>query len=166
MYYRQDPRMNGIGFFGRRKVVPKALVGVTMIVLSIFGLSTEAFAAQPRGGPYAPENYSTFVKGWVDMDANCPGIACHTYMKVERSSYRGWQFVAGGWISGRWGWSSMTGTKLSGCYDYRTVVEVYTDVAGGYGSGINVGPVGYTSSGTKIYRFKNSYFSSSTRACM
>ncbi len=90
---------------------------------------TMAGTAQAIGveGPWAPEDKGSYVQGWTNVyDAACPSSGvCHTYIKIERGSWRGWQFVNGGWISGKQGWQSMDGNKSRGCYDYRTVVEVY-----------------------------------------
>jgi hypothetical protein len=108
----------------RLRVILACSVAIGLAAVAV----TTATAGQPVGGPYAPKISGGTVTGWVNMDGTCAGAYCDTYMKIERSSWSGWRYVSGGWISRRSGWISMSGAKLSGTYDYRTVVEDYVTV--------------------------------------
>jgi hypothetical protein len=89
-------------------------------------------------------------------------------MKIERSSYRGWQFVSGNWVSYN-GWNSVSANLLSGCYDYRTTVMSYNDVLTSQGASANLGKkgaeIGVSRNGEKITRFEKEWNSGSKRLC-
>lgn len=125
-----------------------------------------ASADQPKGGPYAPVSKPGYIEAWVDMNASCPGLACHTYFKIERSTYSGYRHMNGGWISGRPGWQKLITYKEKGCYNYRSVVESYIDApvnSGSIGASGGVFQGSYNVNGMKRYYFK--YPSSTTRIC-
>lgn len=152
----------------------KAVAGASTVLALAGGITATsvvinpiaASADQPKGGPYAPENHRGYIQAWVDMNASCPGYACHTYFKIERSSYSGYRWMNGGWISGRSGWQDLITYKEKGCYNYRSVVESYID------SPVTLGSLGvsarglqatYNVNGMKRYYFK--YTSGTTRIC-
>ncbi len=62
------------------------------------------------------------------------------------------------------GWNSIKGAALRLC-PYRTMVDFYNDVAGSYGSGVNIGHVGFNSNGTKVYRYRNTWSSGWVELC-
>lgn len=73
-------------------------------------------------------------------------------------------FVNGWWANAN-GWNSITGTLNPGCYNYRTTTDSYNDVAGSWSAGVNIGQVGVTAGGTKIYRYRTTWSSGWVRIC-
>jgi hypothetical protein len=129
-------------------------------------IDSPAHAAAYPKNVYSPEIVPPTwnIRGWADLNLDCSGTyGCWNYMKIERSRWYGPEFMSGGWVGG--GWQSATATLQSGCWDYRTTAESYNDVAGSYGSGVNIGPVGVSANGTTIYRFKTSWSSGWKRWC-
>ena len=120
-----------------------------------------AGAAAYTKAVYAPNSVSsgTVLKSDADLSRDCAGtFGCSNYMKIERKRAWGIQFVGGGWVNNS-GRNSIQVAKPYGCFNYRTTVDSYNDVAGSYGSGVNVGPIGFSSNGTKIYRYKTTWSS-------
>ncbi|WP_285320739.1 hypothetical protein [Pseudarthrobacter sp. lyk4-40-TYG-27] len=115
---------------------------------------------------YAPNKVnSTTAEGWANLSRDCSGTyGCWSYMKIEKREWWGWSYRGGGWVNNN-GWNSIRGELTAGCGDYRTTVDSYNDVAGGYGSGANIGPVGASSNGTRIYRYKTTWSSGTNRLC-
>lgn len=143
-----------------------ALLLLASVLLSVFTAAAPADAAAFTYGVYAPNKInSTQVQGWANVSRDCSGTyGCYNYIKIERSNWYGASFQNGWWANAN-GWNSITATMTPGCYGYRTVVDSYNDVAGSYGSGVNVGPVGTTSNGTKIYRFRTTWTSGWAQRC-
>lgn len=105
------------------------------------------------------------LRGWAKLSRDCSGTyGCSNYIKIERQRAWGVQFVGGWWATAN-GWNSITAGLPRGCFDYRTTVDSYNDVAGSSGGGVNVGPVGVSSNGTKIYRYRNTWSSGFSRIC-
>ncbi|HSX14942.1 MAG TPA: hypothetical protein VLE72_03510 [Candidatus Saccharimonadales bacterium] len=112
---------------------------------------------------YTPDNHSTYVQGWANINTSCPYYQCQVYLKIERSSYSGWRYLNGNWVNWRNSWVSMTAGKLRGCYNYRTTIEIYEWSIGPIGGGVNIGPVGVNASGQTIYDYKFGPWSSGYR---
>ena len=158
-----------ITFMSQRFFHVRSLVALALAVLAAGILLVGAPRAEAAAYPiavYAPKKLgATQVQGWANLSRNCSGTyGCYNYIKVERSRWYGAEFVNGWWANAN-GWNSITGTLGAGCYSYRTTTDSYNDVAGSYGSGVNLGPVGATSNGTKINRFRTSWSSGWTRIC-
>lgn len=114
---------------------------------------------------YAPDRSGNTLTGWARLSRDCSGTyGCSNYIKIERRAWNGWQFLSGKWANNG-GWNSVSGTMLSGCYDYRTTVDSYNDTLVSSGGGVNVGPVGISSSGQTIYRFRITWSSGYKRYC-
>lgn len=114
----------------------------------------------------APKRINTTqIQGVANLSRDCSGtLGCSNYIKIERQRWWGVEYVKGWWANAN-GWNSITADLPSGCYDYRTTVDSYNDVAGSYGTGVNVGQVGVSSSGTKVYRFRTTWSSGFARHC-
>lgn len=109
-----------------RRIVVAMVLTLTTAAATLTVAPTAAHAYGVEGR-WAPNNEGTSARGWANIyNTDCFGGAiCDTYMKIERGSWRGWQYQGGGWVSARSGWTSMAAAKTSGCYDYRTVIELY-----------------------------------------
>lgn len=160
--------MESSGTEARGRLKSASLRSIAMLIIAVAASlpiaivdSTPASANQPVGGPYAPRDIGTQIEGWVDMNGNCPALACHTYLKIERQRAWGWQHLGGRWISNNWGWRNIRVTQPYGCFNYRTVVDVYMDVPSSWGWGAG----GVSLSGTDLKRYHFVYRSAGTRAC-
>lgn len=147
--------------------MPVALLLVLAALLTA-GL-TAASAANASAftyGVYAPKKInSSQVQGWANLSRDCSGTyGCYNYIKIERSNWWGVSYQNGWWANSN-GWNSITANMTPGCYSYRTTVDSYNDVAGSYGWGVNIGPVGWTSNGTRIYRYKVTWSSGWAYRC-
>jgi hypothetical protein len=148
---------------------PRSLISVAVVIgtlLSMLMWSPRAEASAYPIGVYSPSRVNSWqIQGWANLSRDCGGtVGCFNYIKIERRRLWGNEYVAGWWANNH-GWNSVTATLPGGCYDYRTTTDSYNDIAGGYGSGINVGPVGWTSNGTRIYRFRITWSSGWARHC-
>lgn len=128
---------------------------------------TTADAAAYTKSVYTPTRLnSTQIRGWADLSRDCSGTYwCGNYIKVERKTWYGSAFQNGWWANAN-GWNNITANLSKGCHYYRTTIDSYNDVAGSYGGGVNIGPVGFTSNGTKIYRFRTTWSSGWSRHCV
>lgn len=149
--------------------IVKALTGVGMAVaLASGGLAAAApaEAAAFSYGVYAPNKISAWtMDAWANVSRDCSGTyGCYNYMKIEKREWWGWSHYAGQW-AGAHGWNSIRANINGGCATYRLTVDSYNDVAGGYGGGVNVGHVGFSANGTKIYRYKTSWSGASRQIC-
>ena len=150
----------------------KSKVGVVGLTLAATGLlaadfATPANAAAYTVAVYAPNNVGgSQIQGWANLSRDCSGtFGCYNFVKIERQRWYGVNYVAGNWANYS-GWNNQTAyIGGTGCYNYRTTVDSYSDVAGGYGSGVNVGQVGATGNGTKIYRYRNTWSSGWATRC-
>jgi hypothetical protein len=117
-------------------------------------------------GVYAPGKSGSTAQGWANLSRDCSGTTgCWNYIKIERQRWYGTQFVNGWWANAN-GWNSISANiGGTGCYNYRTTVDSYNDVVGGYGAGVNIGPVGTTANGTTVYRFRNTWSSGWNYLC-
>ncbi|PBC71804.1 hypothetical protein BX265_6417 [Streptomyces sp. TLI_235] len=114
---------------------------------------------------YAPERAGNTLTGWGNLSRDCSGtVGCYNYIKIERGRWYGWEFMGGNW-AGNNGWNSASAPVASGCYSYRTTVDSYNDIVGGYGAGVNTGQVGATVDGQKIYRFRVTWSSGTKSYC-
>lgn len=142
----------------------------TLVVLVAVGAIAATVTASAQAvqiyGVYAPQDHGSYVQGWANIRTDCPYFQCSVYLKIERSSWSGWRFVNGSFVNWSNSWISMSAGKLSGCYDYRTTIELYEDSIGPVAGGVNIGPVGTSASGQTIYRWNIGPWSSgTTRAC-
>ena len=108
---------------------------------------------------------ATQLQGWANLSRDCSGTnGCYNYIQIQVSRWYGPATVNGWWANNN-GWNSITGTLLSGCYDYRTRTDSYNYATGDVGGGANVGQVGVTSSGQKLYEWHLEWNSGWTRIC-
>lgn len=147
----------------------KALAGIGMAAaLASGGLAAAApaEAAAFSYGVYTPNKINQWtMDAWANVSRDCSGTyGCYNYMKIEKREWWGWSHYAGQW-AGANGWNSIRANINGGCATYRLTVDSYNDVAGGYGGGANIGPVGSSSNGTKIYRYKTSWSSGTRQIC-
>ena len=125
-----------------------------------------AEAAAFSYGVYAPKKISQWtMDSWANLSRDCSGTyGCYNYMKIEKKEWWGWSHYAGQW-AGAHGWNSLRANINGGCATYRLTVDSYNDVAGSYGGGVNVGVVGISGNGTKIYRYKTTWSSGTSQIC-
>ncbi|WP_030262314.1 hypothetical protein [Streptomyces sp. NRRL B-24484] len=124
-----------------------------------------AAAAAYTKAVYAPDRAGNTLTGWGNLSRDCSGtVGCYNYIKIERSRWYGWDFMGGNWANNN-GWNTATATVATGCYAYRTTVDSYNDIVGGYGAGVNTGQVGATVDGQKIYRFRVTWSSGTRTYC-
>ncbi len=137
-----------------------ALVLVTAWVLMVTTMGTAANAAAYTKNVYPPNKInSTTLEGWADLSLDCAGtLGCWNYLKIERWGWYGNQHVGGNWVSNH-GWNKMTAELPGGCGYYRTTVVSYNHMTGGYGGGVNVGVVGATGNGTRVYEYQKPWWS-------
>jgi hypothetical protein len=149
----------------KRKAAAVALSITAAAGVSV-GLAPSAEAAAYPIGVYAPNRINSGqIQGWANLSRDCSGTyGCYNYIKIERARWYGVEYVNGWWANNN-GWNSITANLPSGCYNYRTTTDSYNDVAGGYGGGVNIGPVGASGNGTKIYRYRNTWSSGWTYQC-
>jgi hypothetical protein len=142
------------------------LLALAALLMAGVAAAAPSNAAAFVYGVYAPNKINgTQVQGWANLSRDCSGTyGCYNYIKIERSNWYGASYQNGWWANAN-GWNSITADMTPGCYNYRTTVDSYNDVAGGYGAGVNIGPVGMTSSGTTIYRFKTTWSSGWAYRC-
>jgi hypothetical protein len=105
---------------------------------------------------YPPEDHGSFVQGWAKISTDCPYLKCSVYLKIERKSLwpLGPSFVNGSFVNWSNDWVEMRATKLAGCYEYRTTIEIYEDSVAPVGGGANIGPMGMSVSGQRVYSYK------------
>jgi hypothetical protein len=164
---QHEARGNGAEAARRLPLVLRlALVAVLGALAASLFVASGAHAAAYPIGVYAPERISnTQIQGWANLSRDCSGTyGCYNYIKIERSRWWGTEFVNGWWATAN-GWNSITATLPYGCYNYRTTTDSYNDVAGTFGSGVNIGPVGLTANGTRIYRFRQTWSSGWKQHC-
>jgi hypothetical protein len=150
----------------RRGSVRLALLLLVPIVMA-FGVAAPANAAAYTQAVYAPNVIAggTALEGWALLSRDCSGTqGCWNYMKIERWQWWGMQYLNGNWVNNN-GWNRMTASLPGGCGYYRTTVDSYNDIAGTYGGGVNIGPVGFTGNGTRVYRYKTTWSSGWRYAC-
>lgn len=137
---------------------PAAAALASLLALTVVDQAPADAAAYTKS-VYAPNDEGSYLRGWADLSRDCSGTyGCWNYMKIERHRAWGWEYVNGWWANNH-GWNHVDATQPYGCFNYRTTVDSYNDVAGSYGSGVNLGPVGTTSNGTKIYRYRTTWSS-------
>jgi hypothetical protein len=150
------------------------IVAIGLAALVTSGPSASAAQAVDLRPPsWSVPMATNSVQASALVDGTCNGaggaLNCQVFMKIERSSWRGWQYAGGRWITGdvygKTQWATVWGNRPAGCYDYKTTVETYTDAPGSYGSGVNIGEVGTSSNGMKMYRWKISWSSGSVYMC-
>lgn len=143
-----------------------ALGLVAALTSGSLAAATPAEAAAFSYDVYAPNKVSRWtMDAWANLSRNCSGTyGCYNYMKIEKLQWWGWSHYAGHW-AGAHGWNSIRANINGGCAKYRLTVDSYNDVAGSYGSGTNMGSVGSTSNGTKIYRYKTSWSGGTRQIC-
>lgn len=142
------------------------VVAVAVALGAALVTTPAANAAAYPIGVYAPKKIAgPKLEGWANLSRDCGGtLGCFNYIKIEKNNWYGPSFVAGWWANNN-GWNSISTALPSGCADYRTTTDSYNDVAGSYGGGVNIGPVGVTANGTKIYRYKTTWSSGWARIC-
>jgi hypothetical protein len=150
---------------GRR--IGLALAAVALGISTAMASAPAANAAAYPIGVYAPSKINASqAQGWANLSRDCSGTyGCSNYIKIEKRNWWGGADWVAGWWANNNGWNSITATLASGCADYRTTTDSYNDVAGGYGSGITVGPVGYTWNGTRILEYRTTWSSGWARLC-
>jgi hypothetical protein len=136
-------------------------VGMKMVPLVVvMSVASLAYSAAYTKSVYSPEkvNNST-IEGWADLSRDCSGTyGCYNYIKIERKRFLWTEWINGGWANND-GWNSIQAALPNGSWEYRTTVDSYNDVTGSYGGGVNVGQVGFTANGTKIYRYRTTWSS-------
>jgi hypothetical protein len=144
-------------------VLVVALIITMSMVLGTFQM---ADAAAYTKSVYPPEKHGTTqMQGWADLSRDCSGtLGCYNYIKIEKKVWWGAQFVAGGWANAN-GWNSVTASLPKGCSWYRMTVDSYNDYVGDQGAGANIGPVGTSSNGAKINRFRTTWSSGWKELC-
>jgi hypothetical protein len=149
-----------------RSWLPAMLACLAFALSAFLGLATRADAAAYPIGVYAPERLnSSQIRGWANLSRDCSGtLGCFNYVKIERSRWYGVEFVNGWWANAN-GWNSITANLPSGCYDYRTTTDSYNDSIGPVGGGVNIGPVGVSSNGQTVYRYRLTWSSGWKRHC-
>lgn len=150
----------------RPQALTKILAVLVLPLLLILAAAAPSHAAAYTKSVYAPnELNSTTLEGWGDLSRNCSGTyGCYNYMKIERKAWYGAVYVGGGWVNKN-GWNKIRVTQPKNCHYYRTTVDSYNDVLRGYGSGVDMGPVGSSDSDTKIHRYKTTWSSGWKRHC-
>jgi hypothetical protein len=144
----------------------KALVVAAIAVVAAVPYSQAEAYSYPKN-VYPPERYdSTTVEGWADVQMDASGtVGTWIYTKIERRNWWGGaDFVNGGWTNKN-GWNSMKGTMSRGCQAYRTTVDVYNDVIGPWGAGVNGRQVGGSANGQTIYRYRTTWSSGYKTHC-
>jgi hypothetical protein len=150
-------------FTGRVSVVIASMIALTGMILAF---APSAGAAAFPYGVYAPKKLnSTQLQGWANLSRDCSGtFGCYNYIEIQVSRWYGVATVTGSWANNN-GWNSITGTLLSGCYNYRTRTDSYNYAVGDVGGGVNGGEVGVTASGQKFYEWHLEWNSGWTRIC-
>jgi hypothetical protein len=139
----------------------------SMAVIGLLSLSfaSVAGAVAYTKDVYPPERHSTTLQGWANLGRDCTNTnGCWNYMKIEQKTWYGSSFIGGTW-AGVDGWNSVSAPLSTGCEEYRTTVDSYNDIAGTHGIGINLGEVGVSADGTKIYRYQTTWSSGYVRYC-
>lgn len=145
----------------------RRMLAVLLAAAGLLGLaSTTASAAAYPNGVYAPNRInSSQIQGWANLSLDCSGTyGCWNYIKIERYHWYGPEYI-NGWWAGANGWNSITANLPWGCSYYRTTTDSYNDVAGSWGAGVNIGQVGWTYNGTRIYRFRTTWSSGWSYQC-
>lgn len=148
---------------------PLRRVGALLVAtaVSCLGLAPGAQAAAYTKSANAPQKTGPrTLQGTADLSLDCSGtLGCRNYMKIEVQRWNGIKKLSGKWANAN-GVNSINGKLKKGCYSYRTTVDSYNDMVGAVGIGVNLGPVGATKSGEKVYRFRSEPWSSGwSRLC-
>ena len=153
-------------------ILTRSLLGISVSlilflvpVIVLLSNAGDVYATASTYDVYPPNRDGDTVTGWTNLSRDCSGTyGCYNYIKIERSSWRGWLYVSGKWAPDN-GWNPVSANLLSGCYDYRTTVDSYNDTLINVGLGVNIGAVGVNASNETIYRFQNTWSSGSHRYC-
>jgi hypothetical protein len=142
-----------------------AVIGLIMTIVPGLFLTGTASAQAYTQNAYPPHNESGYAVGWASVVQDCTNtFGCWNYVKIEKWGYFGNTWIGGGWVTGS-GWQSARGALPKGCGWYRTTVDSYNDVAGPVSGGANIGPVGGSGGGQKVYRYHSPWSSGWASLC-
>ncbi len=176
MFVSQFSRSAGPGSHGmagaltpRRQVGARSLIGLALgLMLAAFLLAgaPRAEAAAYAVSVHQPKSLgNNHVQGGADVIRDCSGtLGCSNTISVEWQLWRSAKRL-GSSTPAYGGRHTVTAFKLPGCRNYRTVVTSLNDIPGSWGGGVNVGPIGGSVNGMRVYRYRTVKYSAWTRLC-
>ncbi len=144
------------------KLVVVLLLAVPMLLSAFQGVEATAYTINV----YAPDpKANNQMQAWANLSRDCSGtVGCYNYMKIERKVWWGNEFVTGKWANTH-GWNNLWATKVKGCHYYRTTIDSYNRIVGDRGIGSNIGVVGVSGNGLKVYEDRVTWSSGWTYMC-